>query len=186
MHPSADANAAAGTTTAFADLACHYGELELPAFGIWPLVPTSHVAIAASHHDHPIRRRVIDGDLDIGHLPELSTLRIELGGPEAMTFTGQPTAVTANRYGGSEWSIAGVLTHAGHAELMELRLSYHGVFRSQGRASAWFSGSGSVETPTKTRWRRRARNIERRLVTLDLLFDSPVSPKSPSLVPRVA
>ena len=136
-------------------------------------MPTSHVAIARGRTDHPIRRRIIGGDFDIGHLPELSSLRIDLGGPEAMTFTGQPTAVTADRHGGSAWSIAGVLTHAGHAELMEFTLSYHGVFRSEGGAWAWFSGSGCVETPTKRRRWRLARKVERRLVVLDLLFEKP-------------
>ena len=83
-------------------------------------------------------------------------------------------------------AVAGTLTHAGRAEPMVVALSYHGVFRTRGRAWAWFSGSGVVETAADPRrWRRRPK-VERRLVVLDVLFDRPGSGSSPLRVSPAA
>ena len=172
--------------TTIPNLVRRLGELEVPAKGAWPLVRTSHVAIADSRPDHPIRVRIVSGAFEIDHWPELSTIRMELDGSVPMSFVGRPTSVVANRHGMSEWSIAGTLTRGGQAEPTVLKLNYHGVFRSRGRAWAWFSGSGAVDgLKSGGRWRRFCKPV-RRLVVLDVLFDRPGSEGPTSLASRAA
>jgi hypothetical protein len=173
------------SATTIANLVRRLGDREVPASGTWTVVPTSHVALARGRGDHPVPVRIVDGAFEIDERPERSTIHLALGGPHPMTFLGRATRVAAN-HGMSEWSIAGTLTRDRRAEPMAFTVTYHGVFRSSGRAWAWFSGSGAVETPTKRRWWRRSHNVERTLVVLDLLLDSPASPASRSTLSRAA
>ena len=181
MNPASTATTPFPTTDS--DLIRRLGDLEVPAPGQWSLVPTSHVAIALGQLHQPTPLRVINGGFDIADRPDDSTIRLELTGPDPMTFLGRPTMVARNRQGMSDWWIAGTLTHHGRPDTTLLTISYHGVFRTRGRAWAWFSGTGALETPDTTRWRRSQR-VERRPVVLDLLFDSPSPPTSRAMPGR--
>ena len=178
---------ASPNTTTIANLVRRLGDLEVPVSGRWTLVPSSHVAIALpGRSDVPVPARILDGAFELEDVLEHSKIELTLDGPDAMTFVGQPTSVVANRHGLSEWSIVGTLAREGRGEPMAFTVSYHGVFRSRGRAWAWFSGSGAVESPVHGSWWRRSQHVERRLVVLDLLLDSPAAPHLPPAVPLVA
>ena len=146
------------------------GPLDIPACGGWPLVPTSHVAIAPGRGADPIPVRILGGVFEIDRPPELSTLRIELSGRRDMTFVGQPARIAVNRSGLSDWSIVGSLMRGRRAELLTCTISYHGLVRKGDTSWAWFSGKGFVDPPTSSRRWRRSSTSERRLVVLDLHF----------------
>ena len=152
------------------------GDLEVPARGHWTLVPTSHIAVAFDKPRQPTPLDVVNGVFEIADRPVDSTIRMELAGPDPMTFQGRPTMVATSRDGMSDWWITGTLTHHGQPDTTLLTVSYHGVFRTRGRAWAWFSGTAALETPETTRWRTQL--VERWLVVLDLLLDSPTPPMS--------
>ena len=172
------------STTTIPRLVRRLGELEVPASGTWQLVPTSHVAIAQRRRDLPIPMRIVAGAFEVHERPEQSTIRMVLDGGE-VTFVGSPTRVVADRHGLSEWSVAGILTRGATSDRMTFTVSYHGVFRSRGRSWAWFSGSGAVERPRHRRLRRTP-TIERQLVVLDVLLDSPEPPRPVRSVSRAA
>jgi hypothetical protein len=137
------------------------------------LASDSHFAIGRDRPDHPIPLRILGGSLEIDARPERSMLRAVLAGPDVATFVGQPTSVEPDRHGLSVWRIAGTLVHGDDADPMRVTVAYHGVFRSRGRAWAWFSGSGALETSGRRSWWRRAPRVDRRLVVLELLLDTP-------------
>ena len=173
--PAFDNNSpTATTTTTIGGLARRLGDLEVPVAGTWSVVPTSYVAIVLTgRRDHPVQLRILGGAFAIEEHPAHSELRLSLDGADGMTFVGQPTEVRADLHGLSQWSITGTLTGDDRTVPMALTISYHGVYRSRGRAWAWFSGTGDLQVPRTRSWGRMSSDFERRIVVVDLLFDSP-------------
>ena len=167
------------TSTIIGGLVRRLGDLEVPVAGTWPVVPTSYVAIALSgRRDHPVQLRILGGAFAVGEHPAHSELRLILDGEDEMTFVGQPTEVRADRHGLSQWTMTGTLTGDDRTVPMALTISYHGVYRSRGRSWAWFSGTGVLQVPRTRSWGRMSSDFERRMVVVDVLFDSP--PTAPS------
>lgn len=155
----------AGATDATADvpLIRRVDDVEIPALGVWQLVPASHVAIAPAPDARPIGTSIHAGRLV--STPEVADCEVHLalGSAGAVVFAGRTLRVAATAHATVEWSLSGTVTCEQASAAMSLSLEYQGVYRRAERTWAWFTGSGRISPHGE----------ETREVVVDLLFGAP-------------
>ena len=150
-------------------------DLEIPTTGTWPAVRSSSVARSTGLRDGLRSLPVLAGRFEIGEDPSQSSLRIDLDGS---TWFANAVQVSPDRNGMSQWQFAGVAESADRREPIALTLNYHGVFRRGIDVWAWFSGSGTIGTPSK---RRRLRRSGENRIVVDLLLTAPDCKRIPRI-----
>ena len=154
-------------------------DLEIPATGTWPATRASAVARSTGRRNNPRQVHVLAGRFEVGDDPVASSLRIDL---DDSTLVATAAWVSPDRHGMSEWRFEGVAEHVdGHSPL-GLTLSYHGVFRRGIDVWAWFSGTGTIATPTGRRGLRRSK-VDGEQIVVDLLFTAPDVTRIPQIPP---
>jgi hypothetical protein len=149
------------------------GDAELPADGRWRLHRASFVGIATRRSRRQLS--AVDGSLMIVQPPDASTLLMTAAlGDLWMRLTATTTAVDADRFGFSRWTLTGIVDDGDTRHDIELGMTYHGVHGRRDWARAWFTGRATSSTVQHRSLMRRAK-VD---VVLDLLFDPPTSPNT--------
>ena len=152
-------------------------DLEIPTSGTWPVVRASSVTRSSGRRTARRQIHVLAGRFEIGEDPRDSSLRIDL---DDATLVAGTTGVAPDQHGMSQWHLEGVAESADGHHPLALTLSYHGVFRRGVETWAWMSGTGTIDTPSSRRGRRRSTGSDN--LTVDLLFTAP----DVARIPRIA